>query len=47
MDQPGAVVIDVRESDEWRQGHLPNAIAIPRGFLELRVEEKVPTTTRR
>ncbi|HVN26950.1 MAG TPA: ThiF family adenylyltransferase, partial [Candidatus Binataceae bacterium] len=42
MDQPGAVVIDVRESDEWRQGHLPNAIAIPRGFLELRIEEKVP-----
>ena len=42
MDQPGTVVIDVRESDEWRQGHLPNAIAIPRGFLELRVEEKVP-----
>ncbi len=42
MDQPGTVTIDVRESDEWRQGHLPNAIAIPRGFLELRVEEKVP-----
>jgi adenylyltransferase/sulfurtransferase len=42
MEQPGTVTIDVRESDEWRQGHLPNAIAIPRGFLELRVEEKVP-----
>src|SRR5271157_3698431 len=42
MERPGTVVIDVRESDEWRQGHLPNAIGIPRGFLELRVEEKVP-----
>ena len=42
MDQPGTVIIDVRESDEWRQGHLPKAVAIPRGFLELRVEEKVP-----
>jgi sulfur-carrier protein adenylyltransferase/sulfurtransferase len=42
MERPGAVVIDVRESDEWRQGHLPNALGIPRGFLELRVEEKVP-----
>src|SRR5579872_3696886 len=42
MEKPETVVIDVRESDEWRQGHLPNAIAIPRGFLELRVEEKVP-----
>src|SRR5579864_6036096 len=42
MEKPETVVIDVRESDEWRQGHLPNAVAIPRGFLELRVEEKVP-----
>jgi adenylyltransferase/sulfurtransferase len=42
MERKGTVVIDVRESDEWRQGHLPNAIFIPRGFLELRVEEKVP-----
>jgi len=42
IDQPGTVLIDVRESDEWRQGHIPQAIAIPRGFLELRVEEKVP-----
>jgi sulfur-carrier protein adenylyltransferase/sulfurtransferase len=38
----GAVVVDVRESDEWRQGHIPEAIFIPRGFLELRVEDKVP-----
>src|SRR6202040_2137250 len=42
LEQPGTVLIDVRESDEWRQGHIPQAIAIPRGFLELRVEEKVP-----
>lgn len=38
----GAVVVDVRESDEWRQGHLHEAVGIPRGFLELRIEEKVP-----
>jgi molybdopterin/thiamine biosynthesis adenylyltransferase/rhodanese-related sulfurtransferase len=42
MLQQGAVIVDVRESDEWRQGHIPQAIAIPRGFLELRIEEKVP-----
>jgi sulfur-carrier protein adenylyltransferase/sulfurtransferase len=42
MKKAGAVVVDVRESDEWRQGHIPEAIFIPRGFLELRVEEKVP-----
>ncbi|HKN02063.1 MAG TPA: molybdopterin-synthase adenylyltransferase MoeB [Candidatus Binataceae bacterium] len=42
MEKPGTVVIDVREPDEWRQGHLDKAIGISRGFLELRVEEKVP-----
>jgi len=42
MKNSGAVVVDVRESDEWRQGHIPEAIFIPRGFLELRVEDKVP-----
>jgi molybdopterin/thiamine biosynthesis adenylyltransferase/rhodanese-related sulfurtransferase len=38
----GATLIDVREADEWAQGHVPGALFIPRGFLELRVEEKVP-----
>ena len=42
LDQPGTVLVDVRESDEWRQGHIPQAQGIPRGFLELRIEEKVP-----
>ena len=42
LDKPGTVLVDVRESDEWRQGHIPQAVAIPRGFLELRIEEKVP-----
>src|SRR4051794_25483983 len=41
-----AVVIDVREADEWAQGHVPGALFIPRGFLELRVEEKVPDRDR-
>ncbi len=42
LEKPGAVLLDVREGDEWRQGHIPQAVGIPRGFLELRVEEKVP-----
>jgi sulfur-carrier protein adenylyltransferase/sulfurtransferase len=42
LEKPGTVLLDVRESDEWRQGHIPQAVGIPRGFLELRVEEKVP-----
>jgi molybdopterin/thiamine biosynthesis adenylyltransferase/rhodanese-related sulfurtransferase len=42
MMDKGAILIDVREPDEWRQGHIPQAIGISRGFLELRIEEKVP-----
>jgi rhodanese-related sulfurtransferase len=42
IDKPSTVLVDVRDADEWRQGHIPQAVAIPRGFLELRIEEKVP-----
>ena len=38
----GAAVVDVRESDEWAQGHAQGAVHVPRGYLELRIEEKVP-----
>lgn len=33
-------LIDVRESEELASGRLPGALHIPRGFLELRIEEK-------
>jgi sulfur-carrier protein adenylyltransferase/sulfurtransferase len=36
----GALLVDVREADEWAQGHAPGALHVPRGFLELRIEEK-------
>ena len=36
------VILDVRESDEWRQGHLEGALPLPRGFLEIKVETTVP-----
>ena len=32
-------IIDIRERDEFVQGHLPNATFIPRGFLELQIEQ--------
>lgn len=35
-------LVDVRESDEWRRGHLPNAVHVPRGYLEMQAESKVP-----
>ncbi|HZD40040.1 MAG TPA: molybdopterin-synthase adenylyltransferase MoeB [Terriglobales bacterium] len=36
------VVLDVREKDEWREGHLEGALSLPRGFLEIKVETAVP-----
>ena len=41
------VLIDVREADEVEAGILPGALAIPRGFLELRIEDKVPDRAQR
>ncbi len=37
----GAVFVDVRERDEWDEGHIPGAVHIPRGFLESRIETAV------
>jgi len=36
------VLLDVREKEEVRQGYVPGALSLPRGFLEMRVEETVP-----
>ena len=34
----GLSVIDVREPGEYAQGHLPGAINLPRGVLEVQIE---------
>jgi molybdopterin/thiamine biosynthesis adenylyltransferase/rhodanese-related sulfurtransferase len=39
------VLLDVREKEEFREGHLPGAVSLPRGFLEIQVEGKVPDKT--
>ena len=41
-----AAVLDVREQDEVDQGIVPGAVHIPRGFLEMRVEEAVQDKAR-
>ena len=41
-DDTAHVLIDVREQDEWDDGHMNGAIHIPRGFLEFKIEELVP-----
>src|SRR5215472_11026384 len=35
-------VLDVREKEEYRAGFIPGAVSIPRGFLEIQVESKLP-----
>ena len=37
-----AVIVDVRETDEWDEEHIPGAIHMSRGTIELDIEEKVP-----
>src|SRR5262249_26361942 len=41
------VVLDVREKDAFAQGHIPTARVIPRGQLELRINEEFPDPTLR
>ena len=36
------VIIDVRDKDEWDEGHIPGATHLSRGTVELEVEEKFP-----
>ncbi len=31
--QAGAVIVDVRERDEWKSGHIPGAVHVPLGQL--------------
>jgi molybdopterin/thiamine biosynthesis adenylyltransferase/rhodanese-related sulfurtransferase len=45
-DDQEIVLVDVREKHEWNEGHIPGAIHVPRGFLELQIEEAVPDMSR-
>ncbi|HEY4210967.1 MAG TPA: MBL fold metallo-hydrolase [Steroidobacteraceae bacterium] len=44
---PDLVVLDVREKDAFAAGHVPGARLLPRGQLELRVNEELPDPTLR
>lgn len=41
----GMIVLDVRERDAFDAGHIPTARHLPRGQLELRVNEALPDPT--
>ena len=36
------VIVDVREKEEYDQGHIAQARLLPRGLLELRINDVVP-----
>jgi molybdopterin/thiamine biosynthesis adenylyltransferase/rhodanese-related sulfurtransferase len=46
IDAGDPVVVDVREQDEWDEGHIPGAVHIPRGHLESRIERAAPDSSR-
>ena len=37
----GASLLDVREDDEFKAGHVPGAVHIPRGLLEFRIWKRL------
>lgn len=41
------VILDVRERDAYEEGHIAGAHLLPRGQLELRVNQELPDPTRR
>jgi molybdopterin/thiamine biosynthesis adenylyltransferase/rhodanese-related sulfurtransferase len=40
--QTGAIVIDVRQDEEWAVGHIPGARHVPKSHLESRIEGTAP-----
>jgi molybdopterin/thiamine biosynthesis adenylyltransferase/rhodanese-related sulfurtransferase len=38
----GAVLVDVRENEEFAAGHIPGAVHVPRSYLESRIERAAP-----
>ena len=41
----GLVVLDIRERDAYDAGHIPGARHVPRGQLELRIDQALPDPT--
>jgi sulfur-carrier protein adenylyltransferase/sulfurtransferase len=40
--EPDRFVIDVRERNEFEEGHVPGAVHLSKGFIETRIEDLVP-----
>jgi rhodanese-related sulfurtransferase len=42
VEEEGALLLDVREADEWDAGHAPEALWMPIGEVQARVGELSP-----
>jgi len=42
LDKGGYVFLDCREPSEFKMGHIPGAINIPRGLMEFQIDKKIP-----
>jgi rhodanese-related sulfurtransferase len=42
LDKGGYLFLDCREPKEYKMGHIPGAVNIPRGLLEFKIPKKVP-----
>ncbi len=36
------ILLDVRDEPDYEEEHLPNAVSLPRGYLELDIDEVAP-----
>ncbi|MBN2141075.1 MAG: hypothetical protein JW718_08720 [Desulfovibrionaceae bacterium] len=42
LDQGGYLCLDCREDKEYKMGHVPGAINLPRGLVEFKIDKKIP-----
>lgn len=42
LDSGGALFLDCREPKEYKMGHIPGSMNIPRGLMEFKIDKKVP-----
>ena len=42
LERGDTLLIDVRDPDEWQEGHIPGAKNFSRGTVELEIEEAAP-----
>ena len=40
--EQSVVILDVRDEPDYDEEHLPNAVSLPRGYIELDIDEVVP-----